>query len=281
MTADPIQRLGASIEIYHSLPIRAPVRHAVFDFDGTLSLIRAGWQEVMTSHCVSELSKTPAREDRATLERICGDFILELTGHQTIYQMIRLADEVARRGGVASEPLEYKWQYLDHLRDKIAHRIADLERDADRAAYLVEGSIDLLDGLASRGAILYLASGTDEQFVIAETELLGLGPYFGDRVYGARDDYRSFSKKILLERIRAEHGVAGTALAVFGDGPVEIENAREVGGVGIGIASREDGGTGWDPWKRERLLTAGAHMLVPDWCESAQLLSFLCGESDG
>ena len=138
----------------------------------------------------------------------------------------------------------------------------------------------LLDELAHRGAICYLASGTDEQFVIAEAKLLGLEPYFGDRIYGARDDYRSFFKKLLLERISAEHGVAGTALAVFGDGPVEITNARQVGGAGIGIASREDGIGGWDPWKRQRLVAAGAHMLVPDWRESARLLSFLCGESD-
>ena len=280
MTADPIQRLGANIEVHASLPGKAPIRHAVFDFDGTLSLIRAGWQEVMLSHCVAELAGVPAREDRATLERICSDFILELTGHQTIYQMIRLAEEVTRRGGIARDPLEYKWQYLNRLQDKIAHRIADLEREADRAAYVVAGSIDLLDELAHRGAICYLASGTDEQFVIAEAKLLGLEPYFGDRIYGARDDYRSFSKKLLLERISAEHGVAGTALAVFGDGPVEIANARQVDGVGIGIASREDGIGGWDPWKRQRLVAAGAHMLVPDWRESARLLSFLCGESD-
>ena len=281
MTADSIQRLGANIEVHISLPIRVPIRHAVFDFDGTLSLIRAGWQETMLSHCVAELESAPAREDRATLERICSDFILELTGHQTIYQMIRLAEEVTRRGGIASDPLEYKWQYLDRLQDKIAHRIADLERNNDRAAYLVEGSIDLLDRLASRGTVCYLASGTDEQFVIAEAELLGLRAYFGDRIYGARDDYRSFSKKILLERICAEHGVTGTALAVFGDGPVEIESAWQVGGVGIGIASREDGIGGWDLWKRERLVAAGAHLLVPDWCESARLLSFLHGDSDG
>ena len=41
MTADPIQRLGANIEVHTSLPVKAPIRHAVFDFDGTLSLIRA------------------------------------------------------------------------------------------------------------------------------------------------------------------------------------------------------------------------------------------------
>lgn len=281
MTADPIQRLGANIEVHSSLPIRAPIRRAVFDFDGTLSLIHAGWQEIMLSHCVAELASVPTRENRATQERICSDFILELTGHQTIFQMIRLAEGVTRHGGIASDPLEYKGQYLDRLQDKIAHRIADLERNIDRTAYLVEGSIDLLDRLASRGTVCYLVSGTDEQSVLAEAELLGLRSYFGNRIYGARDDYRSFSKKILLERICAEHDVTGTALAVFGDGPVEIECAWRVGGVGIGIASSEDGIGGWDLWKRKRLVAASSHLLIPDWCEAARLLSFLHGDSDG
>ena len=46
-TAFPIQHLGANIEIYSAPPVRGLIQHAVFDFDGTLSLIHAGWQEIM------------------------------------------------------------------------------------------------------------------------------------------------------------------------------------------------------------------------------------------
>ena len=54
----------------------------------------------------------------------------------------------------------------------------------------------LLESLRSRGLPLYLASGTDEIFVKAEAELLGLTPYFGPRIYGAVDDYeRSFRRR--------------------------------------------------------------------------------------
>ena len=41
-TAFPIQHLGANIEIYSAPPVRGLIQHAVFDFDGTLSLIHAG-----------------------------------------------------------------------------------------------------------------------------------------------------------------------------------------------------------------------------------------------
>ena len=280
MSIDPIQRLGTAIEIYAPLPNREPIRHAVFDFDGTLSLIRAGWQEVMLAQCVAELEQTPTREDRDTLRQVCSEFITQLTGRQTIYQMIRLAEEVALRGGMPREPREYKWQYLDRLQKKISHRIADLQQGADEMSYRIRGSTDLLDDLARRGTVCHLASGTDEQFVIAEAKLLGLGHYFADRIYGARDDYQSFSKQRVVERICTDHDVRGGQLAVFGDGYVEIEVARSVGGIAVGIASLESVGYGWDLWKKERLCAAEAHILVADWCESDLLLSFLCGEID-
>ena len=54
-TAFPIQHLGANIEIYSAPPVRGLIQHAVFDFDGTLSLIPAGWQKIMLSLCVEAL----------------------------------------------------------------------------------------------------------------------------------------------------------------------------------------------------------------------------------
>ena len=168
---------------------------------------------------------------------------------------------------------------LEVLQKKIAHRLEALRQGADPTPYRVRGCDALLDGLARRGATCYLASGTDELFVVEEARLLGLDAYFGQRIYGARDDYQSFSKKMLLERLRTDHGLRGTELAAFGDGYVEIESAREVGGLAIGVASRENGELGWDAWKKERLIATGAQVLVPDWQESELLLSFLCGET--
>ena len=279
-TAFPIQYLGANIEIYSAPPVRGLIQHAVFDFDGTLSLIRAGWQEIMLSLCVEALERTPTAKDRATLTDICRDFILQLTGRQTIYQMMRLAEEVRKHGGTPCNPLDYKWQYLNLLQERIAHRLETLEQGAEKNPYRIRGSIALLDELTRRGTTCYLASGTDEPFVIAEAKLLGVDHYFSERIYGARDDYQSFSKQMLLEQIRNAHGLHGAELAVFGDGYVEIESARSVDGIAIGIASLESGEQGWDEWKKERLRTAGAQIMVPDWQESALLLSFLFGETD-
>ena len=71
------------------------------------------------------------------------------------------------------------------------------------------GAFEMLSALRQLGLPMYLASGTDEQYVVEEAALLGLVPYFGDHVYGALDDYKSFSKKMVIERILRENQVDG------------------------------------------------------------------------
>ena len=67
----------------------------------------------------------------------------------------------------------------------------------------------------------------------------GLTPYFGQRIYGAQDDYKTFSKKMVIERILRENEIRGESLLSFGDGYVEIENTKEAGGLAVAVASDE------------------------------------------
>ena len=55
------------------------------------------------------------------------DFVDELTGKQTIYQCIRLAEEIRRRGGQPLDPLEYKNEYHRRLLERIDHRLQGLK----------------------------------------------------------------------------------------------------------------------------------------------------------
>jgi phosphoserine phosphatase len=228
---------------------------------------------------VAELARTPTRETREELAQVCLDFITRLTGKQTIYQMLHLAEEVEKRGGTSCPALEYKRQYLELLHRKIAHRLDALRRGQDPASrYQVRGSLLLLAGLQQRGVTCYLASGTDHEFVVDEAGLLGLTAFFSGGIFGARDDYQSFSKKILIEQILRDHRLRGAELAVFGDGYVEIENSKQVSGLAIGAATLESGEMGWDLWKKKRLLEVDADLLVPDWQEADLLLSYLFAE---
>lgn len=281
ITPAPPLVVGRDIQVYNPQIDRGHIRYALFDFDGTLSLIRAGWQEVMLAQCLAELEKTSTGESRQELRRICLDFITRLTGKQTIYQMFQLAEEISSRGGIARDALDYKREYLDLLNLKIAHKLDALRSGRDPASrYQVRGSVDLLEGLKRRGITCFLASGTDHEFVIEEVDLLDLTPYFEDRIYGALEDYKSSSKKMLIERILAENELQGPELAVFGDGYVEIENGVEAGGLTIGAATLESGQSGWDEWKRGRLLEVKADLLVPDWGEADRLLAYLFAEEE-
>ena len=76
---------------------------------------------------------------------------------------------------------------------------------------LVYGARALLEALKRRGLPLYLASGTDEYCVKAEAELLDMPRYFGRHIYGAIDDYKKFSKKMVIERILRENAIQGDA----------------------------------------------------------------------
>jgi hypothetical protein len=107
-----------------------------------------------------------------------------------------------------------------------------------------------------------------------EAELLGLNPYFGEHVYGALDNYKSFSKKMVIERILKENAIPGDRLLSFGDGYVEIENTKEVGGLAVAVASDEaNNGSGkFDEWKRKRLLGVGADIVIPDYRDAEVLL---------
>lgn len=272
-------RVGQHILIHNPHAVRGRARHALLDFDGTLSLIRAGWQDVMTAQCVQELQRTGTTESTARLRSVCRDFITRLTGKQTIYQMFELAAQVEQRGGNPRQALEYKHEYLALLHEDIGHRLDALRCGSDPPErHLVRGSVKLLEGLRERGVTLYLASGTDEPFVVEEVQLLGLAEFFQGRVYGARDDYASFSKQMVIQNILCEHELAGPELLVFGDGYVEIENGKQAGGIAVGAATMEDGSSGWDAWKQERLRQVGADILVPHWGEASLLLQYLFAE---
>jgi hypothetical protein len=112
---------------------------------------------------------------------------------------------------------------------------------------------------------LYLASGTDHIYVQEEAGALGVDTYFGEHIYGARDDSTFQSKEQIIQRIMDEHNLKGEELLVVGDGPVEIRNAKSRAALALGVAADEVRRQGLAPRKRERLLAAGADLIVTDF----------------
>ncbi len=268
-----------TVELPVPLAPRKEISHVLFDFDGTISLIRQGWPEVMVPMFVEVLPPQPG-ETGDDLRRLVLDDIMRLNGKQTIYQMIQLAERIRQRGGEPGDPLAYKHEYLRRLESHIGARTAALSNGTIAPdTFLVHAVRPLLEHLRNLGLPLYLASGTDLSAVEREAELLDIARYFNGHIYGALDDYKQFSKKIVIDRILDEHAITGRHLLSFGDGYVEIENTKQAGGLAVAVASDEaNNGSGRvDEWKRQRLLGVGADAVIPDFRDAIPFVNYLLG----
>lgn len=267
--------MNSAVEWIAKIPRRS-FRAALFDFDGTISLIREGWQPIMYSYFVEVLEETPDAQGSEVLLKVVQEFVDKLTGKQTIYQCIRLGEEVTKRKGKAVDPLVYKQEYLARLQHHISDRVAFLKQaKVSPTEFLVPGAKGILENLRSRGITLYLVSGTDHEFVVDEAKSLGVSEFFNGGIYGAVDRYETFSKEQVIRELVLPKIGSGDLLLGFGDGFVEIENVKAVGGVAIGVATDEKRRTGVDAWKRSRLISAGADGIIGDFLCQDELLTGL------
>ncbi len=264
------------IEVIKDDVKRGDFKSAIFDFDGTLSLIRQGWRNVMISYFTEVLKETPQAEDEDKIVSIVSDFVDYHTGEQTIYQCICLNEEIVKRGGKSVDPLIYKKEYHKRLMEKIKYRIDNL-RDGkiNPKSMLVPGSLEILKILSKYDINLYLASGTDECYVLNEAELLGITKFFKDRIFGAQDEHKLFSKALVIKNIIKTHMLKNNELLGFGDGYVEIENIKNAGGFAVGLATNEAERRGTNEWKRERLIKAGADIIIPDFRKAELIYNYL------
>ncbi len=270
-TTEPFEIINPSIP-------RGMVKFAIFDFDGTISLIREGWQQIMIPMMVKILMQTPNHESESDIEQVVRTYVANTTGKQTIYQMIRLAEEIEKRGGSPEEPLVYKNLYHDLLMERIVNRLQGLrEGRIPPVEMVVPGALEAVKRIHNAGIACFLASGTDEKYVLDEAALLGLPPYFAG-IYGAQDDYRNFSKRMVIQRIIRENHLQGPELIAFGDGYVEIEDTKTAGGIAIGLATDEANRSGIDAWKRDRLIASGADIIMPDFTHFSDLWQYLMPE---
>lgn len=266
------------LEVIDSTVRLGHVRHALFDFDGTLSVIRRGWEHVMIPLMVEMICD--GHPMPSGLEAEVAAYVDRSTGILTIKQMAWL-EEAVRRYGLATEPQSagaYKRIYNERLLGPVRRRLAQLDGSQDaRDALSVAGARPFLQALRDHGIRLYLASGTDHIYVVEEAEALGVAGLFEGRIYGALDDTEAYTKERIIERILSDYDLAGEALLVVGDGPVEIRHAKDHGAVALGVAVDEERRQGLNPRKRERLLAAGADLIVTDFMHHEALTALLVG----
>jgi phosphoglycolate phosphatase len=263
------------IEIIHDQCVRGHIRFAVFDMDGTLSLLREGWQEVMVSAMMAELLQTPTHEGEPELLRYVTELVTQTTGQTASYQMVRLFDEVLKRGGMPENPLVYKERYLARLDQRIGPRIEALK--AGRVTpeeMMVPGAREILEAMRARDVRCYLVSGTYKSYVYDEANALQIAPFFSG-IYGALDNPDLYSKRQFMQELLATFLLDGREVVALGDGITEIKEAKKAGVMAVGVASNETTRTGIDEHKRDLLIQAGADIIVPDFQEHQELMAYL------
>jgi len=251
-------------------------KHAVIDFDGTISVIRQGWEDVMIPMMIELIcDRNPPTSQ---IEKEVQEYVDYSTGILTIKQMQWLTEAIQRHGIAkkVKNPYQYKRVYNQRLLKRIEKRLEKLRiGDLKPKDLVMKGSREFLHSLKEYGVKMYLVSGTDHQYVLQEASALQVDNYFNENIYGALDKTEAYTKEKIIQRILNENNLQGNELLVIGDGPVEIRNAKSKNAIALGVASDEVKRHGLNPRKRKRLVKAGADIIIPDFTKNNELIKFL------
>lgn len=261
------------IEITRSFRPRPNLRHAILDWDGTISLIRAGWVEVMVDVGMEDEPDM----DRAMLRRE----MLALNGQPCIHQMIRMVKLVGKATDSRRRAEQYQRLYCERLAELVENRSRALRLGAPPAEHMVPGVGAFLGGLAEREIDVSVITGTPQEEVEVEAVVLGLGARLKKKIHGPRSlADREFTKHTAIHALVHQHRLRREELLAVGDGPVEVQEAKALGGLVIGVASDETtpGSRKFDEYKLRQLRDCGADIIVPDYLDAAALLKLVLGE---
>lgn len=276
---------NTEIEIINRWPHKPVISHAIFDHDGTISTLREGWELIMAPMMIKAILGSRYQEaDEAMYHKVQSrvqEFIDKTTGIQTLVQMKGLLELIREFGCVPEEEMLDEFGYKKIYNNELLRMVKEREKkllhgELSLEDFTLKNAVPLLHALYNAGVKLYLASGTDEEDLKKEANILGYDHLFEGRIYGAVGDVTKEAKKIVLDRILDTIGDSQTGqVAAFGDGPVEIRETHKRNGITIGVASNEIKRYGLNESKRTRLIKAGADILIPDFSQLPQLLSLL------
>jgi len=247
----------------------------LFDFDGTISTLRYGWQKIMESMMVEMLSNGTKSEYE--LHKEINNYIEDSTGIQTIYQMKWLEEKIEKYKTDNSnlDCWDLKNIYNEKLKNKVNNRVKKIKNgisSPDR--YIVKGSKNFLAKLKENDYELILFSGTDHPDVVEESKILGVYHYFNE-IQGAPPNRFQDSKEYVFNKLIKERKIPGKNLLVIGDGKVEISLGAKKGAVTLGMATSEESNTEINNWKKDKLIEAGADAITGDFSKKNQIFSWL------
>ena len=261
------------IEVIGNRLPRPSARAVMFDFDGTVALVRAGWMPLMLDMMMETLA--PLSRDHVKTRAEAEDYVARFTGKDTVHQMTAFADHVRALGGHPLSPEKYKADFITSLEHDRSERLRAVRSgECPASDLLVPGVLELLQTLRSRNIRVYLASGTAHDDIVSESQLLGIADLF-DGIYGSAPGRKT---KLELLQWLVSTGLSPVEILTFGDGQVEIEDAKSIGGIAVGVATDEESGClEVDPKKRAWLIAAGADYIIPNYLDE-EVISLVTGD---
>lgn len=224
----------SEMEIVRVTVPKMPLKVAIFDFDGTVSLIVEGWQKLLTEMFLEFLRPLPGGE--LITESYVRKIIDLNTGKRTISQAYSLADEISKLGGTPSPAICYHEEYYRRLDRLTAPRISALKEGKKRDELLVPGIRDCLEMLRSRGIMICLLSGSEQTTITESAKLLGIIEYFGGGIFGTNENPSESFKADTIVKILETNGIKAGEMVGFGDGATETSDVHRLGGLAVGLA---------------------------------------------
>jgi phosphoglycolate phosphatase len=167
-----LDRFTGPVEVAPHFRPRPGLRHALMDWDGTISLLRGGWVEVMTDLCLEHLPRNPDETAEELRTAIHGE-MLALNGKPSIHQMARIAELVMARAGSSLHADDYQRFYVARITALVEQRLAGVQSGTrSNESLMVPGARTLLQVLHGAGMKLTLVSGTPYAELIDEAATL-------------------------------------------------------------------------------------------------------------
>jgi FMN phosphatase YigB (HAD superfamily) len=270
---------NSTIELRAPLSPRPDIALIVFDFDGTLSWLRHGWPGMMCD-AFGPHFPLAAGETREAVRAQWLSEILALNGQPSIKQCQRLVAILRERKETDLDPFTVRDDFQRRLDAAIARRTGRIQSgEVSADDYVIYGIHAFLAHAQTKEIEMAVLSTTAQERLEEELALLGLRGFFGRHIYGGKGDPTKFSKRVIFEQMLAEEKISGGHLLSFGDGPVELRDTKELGGVAVGVCTDEErNGSGeCDPHKRTGLFAVGADVVIPDYRDAAPLLDYILG----
>lgn len=129
--------------------------------------------------------------------------------------------EILTLGGLTTEEIQKDFQNcLDFMTDYYLKNVQYED------IHVFDGTVELLDELKCKNALLGLVTGNLEPIAYAKLERAGLNGYFSFGGFGSDNADRSLMVKKALSIAKNQHGFKGDKIFVVGDTPRDVEAAQ-------------------------------------------------------